>query len=169
MINIGDNVFLVVNEWDGEVLIHIRKYDKNSADKNIPTKKGIALRMTQWQLLEMYTGDIDEAIGRLMDENEASEMTLHLGRGVYVTVSKDYPTVDVRQRWIPPESTEIVPTKKGISLTYDKWEALKEAFPEVRAAIPELENNEPCILSEDHMNQEGMLSCSSCNPFGEPF
>ena len=165
MINIGGDIFVVVNEWDGDVLIHIRKYDKNSAGVYVPTRKGVALRMTQWQLLELYVEDIDAAIGRMIEDN-GPEMTFHLGKGVYVTVSREYPTVDIRQKWVPPESETPVPTKKGISLTYDKWEALKETFPNVKEAVPEMENNLPCILSEDHQNQQGMLDCAYCNPFG---
>lgn len=164
MINIGGDIFVVVNEWEGEVLIHIRKYDKNSADVYVPTRKGIALRLTQWQLLEMYVDEIEAAIGRMI-EDDGLEMTFHLGKGVYITVAKEYPTVDIRQKWIPPESEIVAPTKKGISLTYDKWEALKETFNTVKEAVPEMDSIVPCILRDDHQNQEGMLNCDYCNPF----
>ncbi|XP_052074133.1 uncharacterized protein LOC127712016 [Mytilus californianus] len=61
--------------------------------------------------------------------------------------------LDVRQRWKIPDSSQIVPTKKGISLTYDKWEALKGTFTEVRQVVPEFEDIVPCILGEDHQLQ----------------
>ncbi|CAG2246471.1 unnamed protein product [Mytilus edulis] len=144
MIPIGGDIFVVVNEWDDKVLIHIRKYEKNSADTYVPTKKGIALRLNQWQLLEMYVNEIDAAIGQMIDDvTGVPEMTFHLGKGVYVSVNKTYPTVDVRQRWKIPDSNKIVSTKKGISLTYDKWEALKGTFPDVRESVPELETTTP--------------------------
>ncbi|XP_071149203.1 uncharacterized protein [Mytilus edulis] len=169
MLPIGGDIFVVVNEWRDKVLIHIRKYEKNSADVYVPTKKGIALDLNQWQLLEMYVNEIEEAISQMIDDvTGVPEMTFHLGRGVYVSVNKTYPTVDVRQRWKIPETNQIVSTKKGISLTYDKWEALKGTFPDVRETVPEIETTTPCILSEDHQNQEGMLMCSNCNPFAEP-
>ncbi|CAG2203040.1 LZTFL1 [Mytilus edulis] len=169
MLPIGGDIFVVVNEWRDKVLIHIHKYEKNSADVYVPTKKGIALDLNQWQLLEMYVNEIEEAISQMIDDvTGVPEMTFHLGRGVYVSVNKTYPTVDVRQRWKIPETNQIVSTKKGISLTYDKWEALKGTFPDVRETVPEIETTTPCILSEDHQNQEGMLMCSNCNPFAEP-
>ena len=124
--------------------------------------------MSQWSLLEMYAKEIDGAIGNMIDdENALSETSFHLGKGVYVTVNRVYPTVDVRQRWKVPDTGDVVPTKKGISLTYDKWESLKETFPEVRQAVPNLEESVPCIFNDDHQNQEGMLQCSLCNPFGD--
>ncbi|CAC5402769.1 unnamed protein product [Mytilus coruscus] len=169
MLPIGDDIFVVVSEWCDKVLVHIRKYEKNSAAIYVPTKKGVALTLNQWQLLEMYVNEIEDAIGQMIDDvSEVPEMTFHLGKGVYITVNKIYPTVDVRQRWMTPDTNQIVSTKKGISLTYDKWEALKGTFPAVREAVPEFENTIPCILSDDHQNQERMLNCSTCNPFGEP-
>ncbi|CAC5362330.1 CASP2 [Mytilus coruscus] len=166
---IGGDIFVIVNEWLDKVLIHIRKYEKNSADTYVPTKKGIALDLNQWQLLEMYVNEIEEVISQMIDDvTGVPEMTFHLGRDVYVSVNKTYPTVDVRQRWKIPDSNQIVSTKEGISLTYEKWEALKGTFPEVRESVPELETTTPCILSEDHQNQEGMLRCLNCNPFAEP-
>lgn len=168
MLPIGGDIFVVPNEWCDKLLIHIRKYEKNSTGAYIPTKKGIALNLPQWVLLEMYASDIDDDIGQMIDDVDGNpEMTFHLGKGVYVTVNRIYPTVDVRQRWMIPNSSQVVPTKKGISLTYDKWEALKGTFTEVRQVVPELENIVPCILGEDHQEQESMLNCSSCNPFGE--
>lgn len=168
MLSIGGDIFVVANEWCDKLMIHIRKYEKNSANTYIPTKKGIALNLSQWVLLEMYVNDIDNAIGKMIDDVDGNpEMTFHFGNGVYVSVNRIYPTVDVRQRWKIPDSSQIVPTKKGISLTYDKWEALKETFTEVRQVVPELEDITPCILGENHQEQESMLNCASCNPFGE--
>ena len=39
MIGIGDDVFLVVNEWEGEVLIHIRRYEKTLQKSMYPPRK----------------------------------------------------------------------------------------------------------------------------------
>lgn len=33
-------------------------------------------------------------------------------------------------------------------------------------SVPELNDTEPCVLSESHQNQLGMLSCLECTPFG---
>ena len=169
MLPIGGNIFVVVNEWREKVLFHIRNYEKNSADTYVPTKKGIALDLNQLQPLEIYVNEIKEAISQMIDDvTGVPEMTFHLGRGVFVSVNKTYPTVDVRQRWKIPETNQIVSTKKGISLTYAKWETLKGNFPDVRESVPAIEDTTPCILSEDHQHQGGMLMCSNCNPFAEP-
>lgn len=170
MIPIGNDIFVVANKFSDKIWIHIRKYEKNSTGGYYPTKKGVALCMNQWLLLEMYVSAIDNAIGHMIDDvNEEHETAFHLGQGVYVTLNKTFPTVDVRQRWRIPESGNVVPTKRGVSLTYDKWEALKDLFPEVRRSVPELEETLPCICTDSHQNQEGMLSCSFCNPFGDLF
>ncbi|KAG8183370.1 hypothetical protein JTE90_008272 [Oedothorax gibbosus] len=46
--HLGDNYFLIVNEFCGQVLIHYRKY-RVEADWMAPTKEGITLQPLTWQ------------------------------------------------------------------------------------------------------------------------
>lgn len=39
-------------------------------------------------------------------------------------------------------------------------------WDEIMKAMPELETFVPCYDQDDHLNQMGMLKCSSCNPDG---
>ncbi|XP_063436306.1 uncharacterized protein LOC134717743 [Mytilus trossulus] len=82
MQSIGGDIFIVANEWCDKLMIHIRKNEKKSANTYIPTKKGVALNLSQWVLLEMYVNDIDNAIGKMIDDVDGNpEMTFHLGKG----------------------------------------------------------------------------------------
>ena len=65
--------YLCVNEWQGATRIHIRNYFKNDNSQLIPTKKGIALTVEEWQELKMYISEIDVQVALL--ENSRSTET----------------------------------------------------------------------------------------------
>ena len=44
------------------------------------------------------------------------EYATHLGRTVSASVKASGICVDIRQNWLPPNQTEVVPTEKGITL-----------------------------------------------------
>ena len=44
--------YVCVNEFEGKVLIHVRKYFEEDGDRLIPTKKGIALNLSEWGVLK---------------------------------------------------------------------------------------------------------------------
>ena len=46
----------------------------------------------------------------------------------------------------------------------DEFDTLVKLKAEIEQVIPELNSVQPCWMSEDHMNQEGMLRCAECNP-----
>ena len=48
--------------------------------------------------------------------DEKREYATHLGGNVYASVKASGICVDIRQHWLPPNQTEVVPTKKGITL-----------------------------------------------------
>lgn len=94
-----------------------------------------------------------------------SEQTWHLGGGVYASITPDYPTVNIRHFWQPDDATEPVPTKRGIILNNFRFGKLQKAMEEIKDCVPEMNDVTPCMYSDDHMNQEGMLRCRECNPF----
>ena len=63
--------YLCVNEWQGATRIHIRNYFKNDNNQLIPTKKGIALTVEEWQELKMYISEIDVQIALLENSRSA--------------------------------------------------------------------------------------------------
>ena len=89
---------------------------------------------------------------------------MHIGGNTFITAKNGFP-VDIRQFWIPPNETELHPTRKGLVLTLPEWEDLVACMPTINN-IPEVQNVNPCYLGNDHQNQMGMLTCLECSPNG---
>ena len=81
-----------------------------------------------------------------------------------MTVSSTYQNVGIRQFWIPPGETELVATRKGISIGKTEFRKLKDLQEELHQAVPELETVSKCLDNPSHANQLGALSCRECNP-----
>ena len=112
---------------------------------------------------ESLVSDIAEGLKSYSDLE--SEQTWHLGGGVYASIAPEYPTVNIRHFWQPVDATEPMPTKRGIILNNFRFGKLQKAMGEIKDCVPEMNDVTPCMYSDDHMNQEGMLRCRECNPF----
>ena len=95
---------------------------------------------------------------------EKRDYKAHLGRNVYATVKASGICVDIRQHWLPPNQTEVVPTKKGITLRPSEYAKLKDVVSVICDFVPELNSVVPCPYRSNEMNQLGLLSCNACNP-----
>ncbi|KAJ8300698.1 hypothetical protein KUTeg_022217 [Tegillarca granosa] len=84
-----------------------------------------------------------------------AQFASHLGGNVYISVSKDYPFVNIRQFWKPKKCDDVKPTRKGDT---------SEVLPDF---ISEFKDRLPCWMGDDHLNQLGFIYCTECNPNGE--
>ena len=82
---------------------------------------------------------------------------------MYASVKADNVCVDIGQHWLPPNQTEVVPSKKGITLRPAEYEKLKDVSSVIGDFLPELNSIVPCPYQSDHMNQLGFLKCTECN------
>ena len=88
----------------------------------------------------------------------------HLGAGLYVSISEEYPGVSLRRHWLPEDLQEPVPTKNGIFLPPNQWTALKRRLDELLVAYPALVDATVCCSTHDG-NQMGFFECRECTPF----
>ncbi|XP_061170626.1 uncharacterized protein LOC133180024 [Saccostrea echinata] len=158
-----NNLFLTAMPFKGTIYIHIRHL-KESHGRLLATKKGVTFSLARWLKFESLLPDIQDYIENTGKGDE--EVQWHVGGGVFVSLSPDYPTVDVRHFWKPDNVPEPIPTKKGVTLNKHKLSRLRDALEEMHESVPELKDTELSILSESHQNQLGMLSCPECTPFG---
>jgi hypothetical protein len=157
------NLYLTAVPYQGEIMIHIRHFSESNG-LHFPTKKGVNFPLSRWLKFECLLDEIEEYLQSHRSQEE--EMKWHIGGGVYISLSPDFPTVDIRHYWKPDDANGPVPTKKGINLTRDKFDRLKSAVFELRESVPELNDAQICMLSESHQNMLGVLSCPECSPFG---
>jgi len=120
--------------------------------------KGDQSPLHRWKMLVDSLEFLDQAL------DEKREYATHLGGNVYSTVKASGICVDLRQHWLPPNQTEVVPTKKGITLRPGEYAKLKNVASVICDFAPELNLVVPCPYRSDHMNQLGFLSCPECKP-----
>lgn len=162
-IDIGNNCYVVGKTFKGQMLIHVRQYDRRDDRTLFPTKKGIALNLEKWKKLQYcYLENIDSALDQYRDSKPV-DLTLHLGGNYHVSVKSGFPLVNIRRWFVPGDQQELTPTKTGIALTFLQWEKLKSAMFLVEELL-NLELDKVSFCEESHQNQEGALTCSNCNP-----
>ena len=152
---LGRQRFLEIKEWNGRKTVDIR----NWIDDKTPTREGINLPLIRWQSLCDNRETISDALQQVKN-GEKVDFQLHIGNKDFVCVNSDYPCINIRQFWFPPDKTTLQASKKGITLYPREWETLKELVPKVQEEIPELQTIIPCY--QTHENQEGMWTCSEC-------
>ena len=161
-LDLGDDKFMVVSEYDGEIYFHIRKYNVEGQTK-YPTKTGAALTPIRWNQFLSSIDELENSINSL-NRGEKVQFDQHLGGNWIVSVNSDFPCVNVRKYWQPPEQENTVPTKKGITLKFSEFRKLVSSLDVINSHAPELADVVPCIQREDHQNQLGALMCLECNP-----
>lgn len=127
-------------------------------------KKEYCMTLQRWQQLMWQKEDIQEAI-RKHKAGEDVHYSCDLGGNNYIQVNSGFTVVDLRKFWLPKGKTEVQPTRRGIALKFEEYDILMKLKAEIDQAVPELEEVQPCWMSEDHMyHQMGMLRCPECNP-----
>ena len=130
--------------------VRVGKWSLHRSDRNFEMKKG-------WTFAN---GQRPSVMCWLKERDKFTFKTLQ-------TVSKDSTCIDLRQYWIPPDKTDIVPTTKGICLRPQENCRLKEFITDIENILPHLSTIILCLFEDDHMNQMalmGMLRCSEYNP-----
>jgi hypothetical protein len=154
--NLSVNRHLVVNKRDGDLFITIAEEGADNKTVTFPSKR--------WAQLVILFNQIEEALHQLI----ARQYVLfkqHIGGGCYVSITTGFQCIDLRYFYFNHITGEPKPTKKGIALQISEWYMLKDLIPQINKNHPTLASAQPCYLQEDHLNQEGALSCTECFPF----
>jgi hypothetical protein len=151
--------FVTTSTFNGNIMIHISQF----ADGKPVKGKGLALTLEQWVELVDCFDAIDTKICCIHDKS-TPDFKHHLGSNKYVCVTTDFKCVDLRKFWLPDDSDEVVPTKKGIALSFREWLCFKKVAREVPNYVPDILTTVPCIQRDDHANQMGYWECTNCNP-----
>lgn len=159
--SIGNNRFLTASIYRDELFVHIREYD-NGHGQSYPTRKGVSFTKPRWANFVRQINEIDRSV-ELLKTNQPVDYRHHLGGKYHVSVSKGMQCVNIRRYFRPKNSTKEIPTRSGIALRLDEWEALTNQIEQLHEKLPELKYASPCY--DDHLNQMGYFSCRECNPY----
>jgi len=117
----------------------------------------LILSLCSWAYLQRYLIKIDEEARELNRKSRPVNYRVHVGRGIYASVSDGYKCVDLRRFYMPyglQGEHNIRPTKEGIALRLeDEWGALLDLLPVIYATNPELAAGKPRCDNDDHADQ----------------
>lgn len=152
---IGQNRFVVVkNSKDNPTVTIMDKGTSNAAE----------FPFSRWSCLTLvYLPLIDDAVKQLESDQDV-HFQQHIGGTWYVSVTKEYSCVDLRQFYRHP-LVGPRPTKTGIALRLHEWKKLVEILPEIQKKYPDIEKTPLCWDLQDHRNPEVDKNCMECNPF----
>src|SRR5206468_3627415 len=99
--------------------------------------------------------EIDEKL-RQQEVNASYDVTsgstlykVHLGTGIFVSISEKHHGVSLRRYWIPEGYEEPIPTEEGIYLPRNLWTALRSKIDELLIAHPRLDDAKVCSTSHN--------------------
>lgn len=159
-ISLGNNRFVVVCEYQGRLLVHIREF----TDNGTPTKKGVCFDARRWASFRFYATFIDEYVATYAS-GETFDYKAHLGGKVYATVNSQFKCVNLRKYFVPKGGLEDVPTKLGIALRLGEWIRLRESMDDIHGLAPQLLLASRCSDAPDHADLSTFMNCAECNPF----
>jgi len=182
---VGDGVYLIVNTFQREIKVHVRKFETTRTGKLYATKRGICMppkRFANFMFLEAeITRRVEaklngQAEKRQISFNEEGEITSlgeewrrHIGGGQFVSICDEFERVDLRLFFKPEDSEGPIPTRLGVGIVLKNWSKLVEAMKHVRELYTPLKNAQTCFTGEDHQNQMGFFQCKECCPFGPDY
>ena len=136
----------------------------------------VRFNLQQWVDLVTHMDMINDSI------EEFDDLKIHLGRNTYLRVQTHRQRVDIREYFLPKEAkcsldrtpqefeAVLIPTRRGISLTYEEWKSFSEkAMPLINAGAEGLQLARAGTCTAHHNSQETWLSCTHCNPNGSSF
>ncbi len=123
-----------------------------------PDDQSVAISLRRWKRMmdpkmgiKMHTQD-------LINGN-AVEAKIHLGGLFYFQVSKRYQNVQLRQHYIPKNSTKVEATSMGVSMSVPEYCYFEKMLDVFSNRIPGLSLLVPCYKQPNHGN-----NCLECYP-----
>ena len=161
-LHLGKDCYLFDSKFNGETYIHLRELIFKDGQP-IPSLKGITLTLSRCNELYSFLNQITIHVDEWKREQLQGTFRKHLGGNWFVGVTPGFPVVDVRKFWLPEGADNVCATRKGISLTFDQFDELKNGLRMIAYVVPELYNVQPCYLQQGHNTD----ACQECSPNSE--
>lgn len=137
-VNLGEDVFVTVNEFRNKVLIHVRKHERKANGKLLPTKKGASFTTSRWKELLTCLNEVDRNVQACRCSGEDNQFRRNLGGDWNISVTRKFQRVDIRKFWMPGNAKTLVPTRKGIALTFVQFAQFLNMIDDINKHIPEM-------------------------------
>jgi len=121
--DLGDLKFATLTTFAGKEMLGIREYYQKDGEMK-PGKRGITLAPEQWAALKAGAADVTRALESQRTSPADFELKLSSTRKVTVGTYRGEVRADVRE-WYQ-KGVELLPGKKGMSLTAPQWTILEK-------------------------------------------
>jgi hypothetical protein len=152
---LGVKRYVSVRKQDGELTVTIAE-DGSEKSAILPARR--------WVRFVAAMNDAEESLKQMLAKQYV-KFNQHVGGGWYLSVTTGYLCVDLRRWYYDVRTNEIKPSKTGIALRINEWNALKDVIQQIHQKYPALSTTQTCTSQPDHYNLEGAISCFECNPF----
>ena len=156
-----------MKRFNGKLQIHFRQYQQDGKGGSYPTKVGIALTPTRFMVLLSAIDSIKSNVERLRNREPNVMCKIHIGGGVFVSLSSDFLAVNIRRFFQPEGEITPHPTKKGLALRIYEWDALVAQLGDISKLVDS--DEKPCFERLDHIDPTTRFHCKECNPFNSYF
>jgi hypothetical protein len=136
-LNVGKNVFVTAGFWQGEIKIHIRRFDPSNS---FPTDKGLVFSIDLWKRLAKMVDEIDYRYANIQ-KMIGRDVQIEVGERIFVGMEIGMPKIDIRLWWYPPGHRILKRTTKGVRLNFWQWYKLKAILKYLPVFVPELDLN----------------------------
>ena len=123
---------------------------------------------SRWAWFTEQFDEIDNAVSKLVKDEADVKLSIHLGGAWYVSVTSGIWCVDVR-KFYKARDGSTKPTRNGFAIRLREWDRVKQIAAEVKKNNSKIAESQPCWTQIDHLNQDGAIMCSECNPYGNWF
>ena len=168
-VSIGSGRRLLMTCVKGQFQVHVREC-RTRGGKDCANRKGLTFTpgrlMALWEKVEK----IDEKLQQqdvsvsLNISTGAILYKVHLGAGIFVTISDTHHGASLHRYWVPDGEEEPIPTEEGVYLTGKQWSVLKVKLEALLIANPALAGAKVCSSTHDIMQMD-YLKCRECLPF----
>ncbi len=104
-----------------------------------PTKKGIRLSGSSWQLLLGVNEHLVADMFSNLTKRQWVNNHYPIDEGIYVSITSPWKEIDLYV-WYIDECGLLKPSKKGISLKFPQWRKLVALSTEIADAMPDLDH-----------------------------
>ncbi len=146
IIGLADEAETMVTHSINSTMVSVMRIEPVTK-KDVVFTKRMGIKLRWWKT---FTERIDDYLGKADSIHDGNDIEVrdHLGGGLHVTMSKEYPFLQFREFYYD-ETDTMQPGRRGIRITFDELAELKSHVLDFNQNIPELDMIKLCERDHD--------------------
>ncbi len=153
IIGLADDAETMITHTPHSTLVTVMRIEP-MFKKDVVLTKRMGIKLRRWKT---FVDRIDTYLDKVDAINEGDEVEIqdHIGGGLHVTMSNDFPFLQFREFYLD-DAGHLLPGRRGIRLSFDEVAEMKSHVAEFNRMIPELGDIVLCEKDHDDMK------CKEC-------